>query len=263
MKNSLIIILSVTFLLACKKESVEPPIPEKLETEAQKEQIIHAVENYEWGIRVGIVDRGLSTFYNYHQEFNFRLKPGFMHENKAFYNYQKKSEYSFPNDDDLENWTDIPGLYRYDFDNKISYLYADVNDANPKILMDFNRKIGDTILIEDKVNVVLANAPVDIFFVVKRVLKKEIDGVVLPALEGAFCTSHPDIIEPRFADDIFIYPLYPNPIIIDGSFQDYTSYDWDAELGRLDLIKALSYEYRLKYVPTDFVIQSFALRNDW
>jgi hypothetical protein len=144
MKYNSLVFMLILVLFSCKKESIN-----KIEEIPVKEKFISEFTNYQtqldfhfksWNGGCGSIDS--------YQTYKLRLKAGFETGEKYFYAIETSSLFTGPCFLLNTPWTQIDGYYRYSFDEKKALYYQDINDQNPKVLMDFNCQVGDTIVMD-------------------------------------------------------------------------------------------------------------------
>jgi hypothetical protein len=208
-------------ILSCRKDEViliNLPIEE---IEQPKEQFIDAFSNYtaEQEITINSHPEGDGPVYSITQKFNYKMYPSVEQGGNFLYKITKYSQYLYDNNPYTISGTEIMGYYRYDFKNKISYHYNSIEDQNPRIVLDFNVNIGDTIILDYNS---YANTPIQ--FVVEEVGNELIDEILLPKISGYYIRNYELPNQTNYHTSIT--PIFPNLFFIDNNFNYYLHHDW-------------------------------------
>lgn len=236
MKNLTLIGLSILFLISCDKEEVLDPVSEQEDAKVfnGEERYESDFENYLAKLRVTL---GSANSCNNPHSFislvySYQLKEGVSQNGQYFYELHRKTNYQY-DAPYVVDWQNTGMYYRYDYDNKKAYMYDGLNDATPKLLMDFNAGEGDTLTL---------NAG-GIMFKVDQVGYEVIGGQNYPVLLGhlhvnpAERSSGPSTVSYNLRESqnwlsnvkstIKLSPYYPNPLSFDHNMYYYWSHDWN------------------------------------
>ncbi len=253
-----VLMLTITFL-SCKKEEVSEPLVDEVSTENATDELAHCTELpeqfiedfslFQQEIGITLTAHSECSYEKMNQRFRFKMAPHVEAGGKFFYQYKKRSEYNYSRDPYLTDWAAIPGLYRYDYANKIAYLYSNIDDSDPRVLMDFNKEVGDSVLLGNSFYG-------DIYFVIDAKEAEFFEEIPFPKMFGRI--SNPTIGGGQY-EEAFVSPYYPNPIVIAHEFDYYLHHDW-TESNFYDAFwfqHADGFDYKLKNAETEEVLSAF------
>ena len=222
--NNLVSIL-ILVLFSCKKESIS-----KIEEVPIKEKFISEFTNYQTQIHFDFHSSdGVCNLFYSNQKHKLRLIPGIESGDKYFYSIEKSALFIGPSpcSDTVLNtpWQQIDGYYRYSFDEKKALYYQDVNDLNPKVLMDFNCHVGDTIIMDQSSFISI---------IVTSISSETIQNIVFPKIIGRVVsfskTGNPNPeFKPSDANQNALLALTPfscNPFWYGGDLNDLIQDYW-------------------------------------
>ncbi len=208
--------LALLFLvLSCDKDD-DIIMQDKPQESVVEETYTPDFQEKETQLRVSIkTSAGIGQPTTMSQYFNFKLGKGFSENGQYFYELCKKSDYKYIEGAKSFPWTETELLYRYDYTNQKSYFYEGVNDPDPKLLMNFDLELCDTILLDSSLKYK------HIYFVLTG--KSDFmtsDQKILPSLTGDI------LINQGYKTTITLTPLNPSPLFIEHQPEYYLDHDW-------------------------------------
>lgn len=241
LKFTLALVISIFFLESCKKE--EPIeiiaekiiLPETINESMTKTKIGFSGDFTLKGDQRGIRYVGLASEYTW--DISYQLQKGYTQNDMVFYPIEKNWNASFRLVEyDIEGylidvaldewkkkleWTPTEKLYRYDPNGKLALIYESETDLNPKTIMDFNMKIGDSwaLMTEQQTK-----------FEVINTFEFTSDNIVYPALELAIINGEREnslTLAPYGTETIIVSPLNPNPMQMMANYSEYAKRNWD------------------------------------
>ncbi|NOQ72982.1 MAG: hypothetical protein GQ574_13315 [Crocinitomix sp.] len=206
---SIILFISI---ISCDKEidapiEIEETATDETSCDTCTERFMESFSTVSAKTRLTIVNQGFTSRNTISQVFNYKLTPAAEADGAYFYKIQRKVKCYYDIGAYEIDFEDSPGFYRYDYENRKAYHYANLTDESPVLLMDFNHEIGDSIVIGER-----AGEP--IVFVVFEKETFLLDGYPMPKLKGHIsvqtldCYADEDLIE----NETVLTPYYPNPV---------------------------------------------------
>lgn len=245
--RNLVIYLIVPFLfLSCKKDEVviEPTAEERCAECV--ESFVDEFSAYEASFNVAIRGHaycGISTIY---QNFYFKKEPHSEVDGKFFYKTMKKTVYDYTFGAYEVDWTPTDGYFRYDYEAKIAYQYVSLEDVSPLVLMDFNRSVGDSILLDN------SSDKGEVYVVVTDISEIFIDGIPYPKMIVDLVESSSQM------KTCVLTPYYPNPIIFDNELAFYFTHDWDesnlSDYYHYEAVYATYFSFQLRNISSEAVL---------
>jgi hypothetical protein len=245
MKNQNFMFILILIIFSCKKENIS-----KIEEDSKlKEKFITEFTNYQTEIEFNFATwNGVCGSYHSCQKHRLRLIPGIESGDKYFYSIEKSALFlgQIPCYDTLlyTQWQQIQGYYRYSFEEKRG-LYQDINDLNPKVLMDFNCQVGDTIIMDESsfTSIIVTSISsvtiqnIDFPKIIGRVVSFSKTGLPNPEFKPEDA-SHIKLLElTPFSCNPFWYGGILNDIIDDGW---NPGYNWCVALNSYNLIEVIT-----------------------
>ncbi len=216
-------LIIVLILFSCRKES--NPNIEKTQV---NEKYISEFTNYQTQLDLhfqSVQIAGFNLLINSYQTYKLRLKEGFQSGGKYFYAIETTTLFTGPCFLLSPPWSQIDGYFRYSFDDKKALYYSDTSDSNPKVLMDFNCQVGDTIVMDQSsftsiiVTSVSTETIQNIVFpkIIGRVVSISKTGQPNPEFDPSKDASHSKLLAlTPFSCNPFWYGFNLNDILHDG-----------------------------------------------
>lgn len=214
-------LIIVLMLFSCRKET--NPNIEKAQV---NEKFISEFTNYQTQLDFHFItwDGGCGSINSY-QTYKLRLKAGFETGEKYFYAIETSTLFTGPCFVLNTPWRQIEGYYRYSFVEKKAFYYTGIHDSNPKVLMDFNCQVGDTVVMDQAsftsiiVTSVSSETIQNIVFpkIIGRVVSISKTGQPNPEFDPSKDASHSKLLAlTPFSCNPFWYGFNLNDILHDG-----------------------------------------------
>lgn len=193
------------------------------------------------------------------QEFEYKITPDAVVDDKYFYKIHRKGQYNYDIGAHEKDYAPSEGLYRYDYKNQMAFHYTDVNDPSPQLLMNFDREVGDVITLDPEHEILFTVEEKDTFL---------LDGYPMPRLKGKI-TSPEDSNLNEVLETTVLTPFYPNPAYTDYPMSYYFVHDWKPEnfsdwgTFAMELVFVSDFEYKLLSEDDELISHSDIRIRKW